>query len=177
MNRNGSQSSIEREGTKDASVNSDRTKSKGKTSEYENFKQKVLRAKISRAPPIEEEEEKKQFFEDAFGEDIWPTIENIYEEAEESFKKEEARLQMKNLNAKKVALKTKKPEYKELMLNVLTHHGKHSLYLRITFWINKMMKQAFKSKRESLQHEQLNFDLQGVSKMQIKNIVLFLRYM
>lgn len=92
MNRKGSASSIEQEGAKDASVNSDRTKSKGKTSEYENFKQKVLRAKISREPPLEEEEEKKQFFEDAFGEDIWPTIENIYEEAEASFKKEEARL-------------------------------------------------------------------------------------
>ena len=156
MNRKASASSIENaenEGTKEASVNSDKTKSKRGTSEYENFKQKVLRAKISRAPPMEEEEEKKEVFEDAFGEDIWPSIENIYEEAEASFKKEEARLSMKNLNAKKAALKTKKPEYKELMLNVLTHHGKHSLYLRITFWINKMMKQAFKPKRESLQHD------------------------
>lgn len=142
----------------------------------ENFRQKVLRAKANREI-IDEEEEKKQFYDEAFGEDVWPNIEKMYEQAEALYKKEEAKQSMKTINARKQAMRAKKPEFKELMLNVLQHSNRHSLYLRLTFWINKLIKLMFKPRQESASHESLNFDLQGVSKMQVKSVVIFLRYM
>jgi hypothetical protein len=71
----------------------------------------------------------------------------------------------------------RKAEWKEQMLNILQHPNKHSLFLRITFWINKMVKLIYRPKRETEDHECLNFELQGVQKMQLKSIVIFLRYM
>ena len=64
--------------SKDISVNSDKARVKKKETEIENFRQKVLRAKASREP-MDEEEEKKQFYDEAFGEDVWPNIEKIYD--------------------------------------------------------------------------------------------------
>ena len=83
---------------------------------------------------------------------------------------------MKTINARAQAIRAKKPEYKELMLNVLQHSNRHSLYLRLTFWINKLIKLTFKPKRESASHESLNFFVQGVSYMQVKSLVIFSRY-
>lgn len=76
-----------------------------------------------------------------------------------------------------VVKQNRKAEWKEQMLNILQHPNKHSLFLRITFWINKMVKLIYRSKRETEDHESLNFELQGVQKMQLKSIVIFLRYM
>jgi hypothetical protein len=101
----------------------------------------------------------------------------VYEAAETIYKKEEAKQSMKTINARAQAIRAKKPEYKELMLNVLQHSNRHSLYLRLTFWINKLIKLTFKPKRESASHESLNFSVQGVSNMQVKSLVIFLRYM
>lgn len=76
-----------------------------------------------------------------------------------------------------VVKQNRKAEWKEQMLNILQHPNKHSLFLRITFWINKMVKLIYRHKRETEDHESLNFELQGVQKMQLKSIVIFLRYM
>jgi len=76
-----------------------------------------------------------------------------------------------------VVKQNRKAEWKEQMLNILQHPNKHSLFLRITFWINKMVKLIYRPKRETEDHESLNFELQGVQKMQLKSIVIFLRYM
>jgi len=76
-----------------------------------------------------------------------------------------------------VVKQNRKAEWKEQMLNILQHPNKHSLFLRITFWINKMVKLIYRPKRETEDHECLNFELQGVQKMQLKSIVIFLRYM
>jgi len=84
---------------------------------------------------------------------------------------------MKTINARAQAIRAKKPEYKELMLNVLQHSNRQSLYLRLTFWINKLIKLTFKPRKESAGYESLNFSVQGVSNMQVKSIVIFLRYM
>ena len=38
---------------------------------------------------MDEEEEKKAFYEEAFGDDVWQSIEPIYDEAETEFKRQE----------------------------------------------------------------------------------------
>lgn len=140
-------------------------------SDFENFRQKIIRAKKLREP-IDEEEERKQFNDEAFGEGMWPTVEKHYEEAEMNYRRTESR---QSSTHKKT--KINKPEYKEVFLKILQHNNKHSLFLRLTFWINKMVKLMFKSKQEGPGHETLNFDPQGVSKRQIKTVVIFLKYM
>lgn len=78
----------------------------------------MLTAKINRDFPLEEEEEKRLFYEEAFGEDFWPKIEHIYQDAESEFKSKK-RFKFENINNKKAAMKINKPDYKELMINVL----------------------------------------------------------
>lgn len=63
------------------------------------------------------------------------------------------------------------------MLSVLQHNNIHSLYLRITFWINKIAKLFNRPKRETQDYEALEFELQGVHKLHLKSVMVFLRYM
>lgn len=62
------------------------------------------------------------------------------------------------------------------MLNVLQHRGFHSLYLRLAFWINKLMKLMFQPRQTEYRKEPRSFEFQGFHTMQMKSIILFLRH-
>ena len=53
---------------------------------------------------------------------------------------------LKNSLAKKNPLKVKKTDFKEMVMSTLNHRGLYSLYLRLTYWINKLMKLMFAPK-------------------------------
>lgn len=72
----------------------------------------------------------------------------------------------KTMQAKLKSLRqTKKPDYKEQVLNCLQHKGKESLWLRIAFWVNKLVVLLHKPKQERYDKPVQNFELLGVHKM------------
>ena len=101
----------------------------------------------------DEEEDRKMFFDEAFGEGVWNRVEKHYEEAEQAYRKVESRQSSTNKRSK-----VNKPEFKEIFLRVLQHSNKHSLFLRLAFWINKMVKLMFKQRQEGPGQETINFD-------------------
>lgn len=101
----------------------------------------------------DEEEDRKMFFDEAFGEGVWTRLEKHYEEAEQAYRKVESRQSSTNKRSK-----VNKPEFKEIFLRVLQHSNKHSLFLRLAFWINKMVKLMFKQRKEGPGQETINFD-------------------
>lgn len=45
-----------------------------------------------------------------------------------------------------------RPEFKELLMGVLQHNNKYSMHLRLSFWINRIVKLIFKSKQKTVKH-------------------------
>ena len=72
--------------------------------------------------------------------------------------------------------RTKKADFKEQILACLQHKGLPSLWLRLAFWINKCVQLLHKPKQERYDKPVMNFELLGVHKMQIKSVILFLKY-
>ena len=50
------------------------------------------------------------------------------------------------------------------------------MWLRMAFWINKFVNILHMPKQERYNKPVMNFELQGVQKIQIKSIILFLKY-
>lgn len=72
---------------------------------------------------------------------------------------------------------SKKPDYKEQVLNTLQYKGLPSLWLRLAFWVNKCIQLIHRPKQERYDKPILNFEILGVHRMQIKSIILFLKYL
>ena len=61
-------------------------------------------------------------------------------------------------------------------MQVLQHRGLHSMWLRMAFWINKFILILHMPRQERYNKPVMNFELQGVQKIQIKSVILFLKY-
>lgn len=96
----------------------EKTRAKRHQSELEQFNQIVIKAKtLKEGLEVGEDQEKLQFFNEAFGEDVWPSIQSHYEQAETLYKKVlHARLAKMN-GGKKTRMS--KPEFKEHLMGVL----------------------------------------------------------
>ena len=115
------------------------------------------------------------FLDDCFGENV--QIEARLEEAHAAMKRDEAKNAAKVLGFKnKFSNNTRKADYKEFVIQVMQHRGLNSLYLRIAFWINKLITIIYRPKQERHDKPQMNFELQGVQKLQLKNQVIFLKF-
>ena len=85
------------------------------------------------------------FIDDCFGEQ--PDIERWLEDANQQMKRDEGRNQtLKSGLSRKNPLRVRKTDFKEMIMNTLNHRGLHSLYLRLSYWINKLMKLMFAPK-------------------------------
>ena len=97
----------------------------------------MLKDRISNEPPLEVEQEQANFLDDAFGEGV--VIEGHLNEAEKEYKVDVTKMANKNLGQKAKAQLAKKAEYKEQVMAVLQHRGLHSMWLRMAFWVNKLI--------------------------------------
>ena len=61
-------------------------------------------------------------------------------------------------------------------MGVLQFKGLASLYLRLQFWINKMMKLLYRRPREYGSNSEQVMSLPGVQRMRIKSLILFLKH-
>jgi len=62
------------------------------------------------------------------------------------------------------------------VLNILQHKALESLFLRLQFWINKMMKLLYTPKQHYKEGARKVVEMPGIAKQRIKSIVLFLRH-
>ena len=58
----------------------------------------------------------------------------------------------------------------------MQHRGMHSVYLRIAFWVNKLLQLIHREKREKWSRPPINFELQGVQKKHLKSLIMFLKF-
>lgn len=97
----------------------------------------VVKKRPTNEPELDIDEQQLLFLDDCFGEQA--NVENQLEEAIQIMKKDETRMMMAMI-AKKNQMIIRRPDYKETVLNVIQHKGLHSLFLRLQYWINKLMK-------------------------------------
>ena len=91
-------------------------------------------------------------------------------------RREENRVAHKSVGSKIKSLQAKRVDYKEQVLSVLQYKGLQCLWLRITFWINKLIKLLHRPKQERYDKPVMNFEILGVHKTQIMSVILFLKY-
>jgi hypothetical protein len=148
------------------------------------YQHQVIRESENRAKPrIDPEEEEEEFMEDAFGAACEGDIHEYINSAKAKIAQEEQRSLNKDMQSsnnpiqayQKKQAKTKKVGYKETVHQVLMHSGMQSLYVRITFWINKFIKMLTMPKQESFNLMARDIELTGVHKLQLKSMVLFLK--
>lgn len=122
----------------------------------DEFKSKILKSRVSNEPPLEATEEEANFLDDCFGENV--DVESYLDEAKAQLKRDEARMVNKNVASKQRALRmTKKPLFKETVIGVLQHRGMNSLWLRIAFWVNKLVSMIHRPHKERWDREPVNF--------------------
>ena len=140
------------------------------------YKLKVLKSRVSNAPPLSLEAEQADFLDDAFGEGV--AIEAHLDAAQTEYTADIAKLASKNVPGKAgaKALLAKRAEYKEQVMQVLQHRGLHSLWLRMAFWVNKFIALLHMPRQERHDKPAMNFELLGIQKVQIKSLILFLKY-
>lgn len=103
----------------------------------------VVKKRPTNAPEIDIDEQQLLFLDDCFGEQS--NVEVLLEEAIGIMKKDETRMLLAMM-AKKNSMLIRRPDYKETVLNVIQHKGLHSLFLRLQYWINKLMKLLYTPK-------------------------------
>jgi hypothetical protein len=68
----------------------------------------------------------------------------------------------------------RRPGFKEYVMEILGKQSFFGVYLRIQFWINKIIRALTEERRNDWQDKAVEMGLTGVQKMVMRNIVLFL---
>lgn len=76
--------------------------------------------------------------------------------------------------AKAAKRSQKRPEYRDYVMEVLGQQSFYGIFLRIQFWINKIIRALTDERRSDWQDKAVDFALTGVQKMVMRNVLLFL---
>ena len=141
----------------------------------EVYKSTFIRARVSNEPPLLQAEAEANFLDDAFGEGV--AIEAHLNAAQQEYAADLAKLAAKGgPKAKALLAGQSSKEHKERVMGVLQHRGLHSMWLRMAFWVNKFVRLLHMPKQEAYDKPVMNFELLGIQKVQIKSLILFLKY-
>ena len=141
-------------------------------------------AQIKRSP----QEERTRLLGDLFGLDFHIEKDHRFTKAIEEAKDDMYKRKMKeaaanaaSANAAAAAAKAAKrnvanrrPGFKEYVMEILGKQSFFGVYLRIQFWINKIIRALTEERRNDWQDKAVEMGLTGVQKMVMRNIILFL---
>jgi len=68
----------------------------------------------------------------------------------------------------------KRPEYKDYVMEVLGQQSFYGIFLRILFWVNKIIRSLGEERRSDWQDKGIDFSLTGAQKMVMRNVILYL---
>ena len=68
----------------------------------------------------------------------------------------------------------KRPEFKDYVMEILGQQSFYGIFLRVNFWINKIVRSLNDERREDFHDKSIEFSLTGVQKMVMRNVILYL---
>ena len=68
----------------------------------------------------------------------------------------------------------KRAEYKDFVMEVLGQQTFYGIYLRVQFWLNKIIRSLSEEKKTDWQDKTIDFNVTGVQKMIMKNVIIYL---
>lgn len=126
------------------------------------------------------DEQKKRLLIDLFGNDFRPDekFNKAIDQAIEDIRQrriQQSQAQTAGTAAQKAAKRNqKRPEYKDYVMEVLGQQSFYGIFLRIQFWINKIIRSLNDERKSDWQDKNIDFSLTGVQKMVMRNVILFL---
>ena len=126
------------------------------------------------------EEHKNRLHADLFGPDFKPderftkALQAAAEEVRQKRNQQAQALGAAGAGAKAAKRTQKRPEYKDHVMEVLGQQTFYGIFLRIQFWINKIIRSLNDERKSDWQDKNIDFSLTGVQQMAMKNVILYL---
>ena len=123
------------------------------------------------------EEEKRRLHADLFGPDFQPDerfAQALQAAAEEVRQKRNQQAQALGAGAGAKAKRTQKRDPKDNVMEVLRQATFYGIFLRIQFWINKIIRSLHDERKSDWQDKNIDFALTGVQQMVMRNVVVYL---